>query len=111
MIRKTSPLGGLGPRGLLSYERKIQEWLCSHNVTLWRVHETTVAVEKQCVCVCVRACVGEAMRVRTCGWVGVSVEAQKCDSVRVALLIGHATRMRDGVCRLSGSTAFFDINS
>jgi hypothetical protein len=57
-----------------------------------------------CVCVCV------CVRVRARVW-GVSVDAwaRVYACARVALLIQHATRMRQTVCELSGSTTFLDI--
>jgi hypothetical protein len=59
------------------------------NVTLRRVHKTTIALKKR--------------------WVGITYF---CVRARVDVLIQHAKRMRHLVIRgLSGSTTFFDIIS
>jgi hypothetical protein len=77
-----------------------------YNVTLRRVQETTVVVEKQrltyfCVCVCVCVCV----------FICVSARELACVCARVALLIQHAVRRNFAMCGFSGSTIFFDIVS
>ena len=71
-----------------------QDRQCTHNVTLRRVYETTVTVEKQLVlhilCACER--IGECMSVLACMCVH--------GSERVALIIQHATYMRHIACGL-----------
>jgi hypothetical protein len=61
-------------------------------LTLRRVHETIVAVQKAVIitywCVCVHACAC----VRTCGC--MAEWACACAHVHIAFLIQHATRMR-----------------
>ena len=63
-----------------------------------RVHETTVAVEKQLLHEHAR--VGECMRPRTGG------RAQACACAHVALLMQHVTRRHIVICDPSGSTKF-----
>ena len=80
----------------------------TYNVRMRRVHETIVAVEKQCVLhISVR--MGNNERVHACEWVGA--RARACASARVALIIQHATRRHTVICGLSGSTIFFDVVS
>ena len=72
------------------------------NVTLRRIYEIIVVVEKQCVlhnALCVRA--SQGMRA------GVSVRARVCACARVALLMQHAMHRHIIICSLSGFTTFF----
>jgi hypothetical protein len=83
-----------------------QQGQCAYNVTLRRIYETTVTVEKQRVLhisVCVYVCVGVG--------VGVGARTRACSCATVALLMKHATRIRRIVFGLSGSAIFFDIIS
>ena len=92
-----------------------------HNITLWRVRETTVAVESNkfytflcvcvCVCVCVRARLVEGMRMRACVHPCVRVFVCTSAGVCLGLLKQYVTRRRHIVCVSSGSTIFFDIIS
>jgi hypothetical protein len=84
------------PCHLIKFNKvKIQflEWLyqqdrqCTYNVTLRRIQEITVAVEKH-IGLCVHAC----RSVRACGY--ADAWACACAYVHVALLMQHATRMR-----------------
>ena len=71
--------------------KKKKDSQCTYNVTLKRVYETIVAVEKQQVLhisLCVHACAC----VRARGYSGAWVSA--CAYVHIALLFQHATRMR-----------------
>ena len=76
---------------------QIQDTQCTHNVTLRRVYETIVVVEKQYV-----------LHIGVCGC-GCGVRACACS--RVALLIQHAKCMRHIVCGLYCFTILFDIIS
>jgi hypothetical protein len=82
------------------------------NVTMRRVDETIVAVQKQevlhvSVRECAPACVGSCVCVR----MNVSARARAYVCARVRLLIQHATRRHIDICGLSGSTTFFEIMS
>ena len=52
--------------GRCSHGREMKDRQCMYNVTLWRVQETTVAVEEHvlhvCACLRVRECVRECVR-------------------------------------------------
>jgi hypothetical protein len=83
-----------------------------YNVTLWRVHETIVAVEEQYVLhICVWVGARECMSVRASVGVGVAARVWACVFARVALINLHATRMLRIACSLCCSTVFFDITS
>ena len=107
---------------LCNYEEKSkiqQDRQCTCNVILRRVHETTVAVESNkfyiFLCMCVRARVGETMRMHACVrvcvyvWVGEGARARACACARVGLLIQYTMHRRHIVCVLSGFTILFDI--
>jgi hypothetical protein len=84
--------------------RKRQDRQSAFNVTLRRVNETVVAVEKQCV--------KYIRSVRACGYPGAWTCA--CAYVHIALLIQHETRMRNVVTSFVAPRSplhFFDIIS
>ena len=79
-----------------------------YNVTLRRLHATTLSVEEQKVLhASVRACLPLCVFLGD----GVDIQARSCACLRVALLTQDATYMRHIICVLSGSTMFFEIVS
>ena len=96
-----------------NHNQSKQDRQCTYDVTLRRVQETIIAVQKQSVLhigLCVHACAC----VRACGYPGAWACA--CAYVHIALLIQQATRMRNIVtsfviCGPSVYTQFFDIIS
>ena len=89
--------------------QQTQDRQCTYNVTLRRVYETIVTVEKQQV-LYISVCVNLCVRVRSWGG-NISARALVCACERVALLNQHATRRPFAICGVSGYTTFFDIFS